>query len=259
MKLAVVGNPIAHSKSPLIFRFLFQCSKLEATYGKQLLRTAAEIADLFRDGYAGLNVTAPFKQEVMPLLDTLSDAAKAIGSVNTIVNEKGMLVGYNTDYLGVVNALKWHGIELTGKKCMVLGAGGAARAAIYGLKLAGAFLKVYNRTEAKADLLAKEFDIDAVSVDRIKEELAKADILIDTLPSGQTLLEKIDLPQHLIILDASYPQSVYQGRIKNENLIGGEQWLMHQALPAFKFFTGKEIRLTNSEQQKLLHLLADIN
>lgn len=259
MKLAVVGNPIAHSKSPLIFRFLFQHLKLTATYDKQLLQTAAEITDLFREGYTGLNVTAPFKQEVMPLLDKLSDAAKAIGSVNTIVKENNVLVGCNTDYLGVVNALKSNGIALAGKKCMVLGAGGAARAAIYGLKQAGAFLKVYNRTEAKANRLSKEFEINTVSVNMLKEELAQTDILIDTLPSGQTLLENIDLPQQLIILDASYPQSVYRGRIKNENLIGGEQWLLHQALPAFKHFTGKEIELTKSDQQTLLHLLTDAN
>ncbi|MFH0999837.1 MAG: shikimate dehydrogenase, partial [Bacteroidota bacterium] len=160
MKLAVVGNPISHSKSPLIFRYLFDAENLEYSYEKLLLLSVDEIPQLFKNEYNGINITAPFKQSVIPFLDELAEDAKRIGSVNTVILKDNRLIGYNTDYLGVVNSLESFNIDLTGKKCLILGAGGAARAAIYGLKLRNAKIQVFNRTTEKAESLAKEFDIE---------------------------------------------------------------------------------------------------
>lgn len=254
MKLAVVGNPIAHSKSPLIFQFLFESLKINASYEKILLHSANEISALFKKGMIGVNITAPFKQSILPFLDKISDDAKQIGSVNTVVLKESKLHGFNTDYLGIVNALEEKGIDLTSKRCLILGAGGAARAAIYGLKKRNAVIQIYNRTENKASDLAKEFEVDFLKKSELKKAIQNTDILIDTLPSGIRMISEECLRSDLIVLDASYPKSVYKGS-RIAQLIGGEHWLLHQALPAFELFTGIKLNKTDYDQKVLLDLL----
>lgn len=250
MKLAVVGNPIAHSKSPLIFRFLFDAVNLEYSYERISLDSANEIVGLFDNGYLGVNITAPFKQSCIPFLDELSDEAKQIGSVNTVVFRAGKLFGYNTDYIGVLNALEENGNDLSEKKCLILGAGGAARAAIYGLKKRTTKVQVYNRSENKAKQLADEFDVDFLSKNELQMAVAEADILIDTLPAGIQILKPEWLQKSLTILDASYPKSVYDGSDVKQ-LIGGEHWLLHQAIPAFEYFTGIKLSKNDYDQKAL--------
>ena len=251
MRLAVVGNPIAHSKSPLIFRFFFDAVNLEYSYERISLNSANEIVGLFDNGYSGVNITAPFKQSCIPLLDELSAEAKQIGSVNTVVLREGKLFGYNTDYIGVLNALEENGNDLSEKKCLVLGAGGAARAAIYGLKKRNAKIQVYNRTEHKAKDLADEFDIEFLGENDLQNAVAEVDILIDTLPTGIQILKSEWLHKRLTVLDASYPKSVYDGS-KVEQLIGGEHWLLHQAIPAFECFTGIKLTKNDYDQKAIL-------
>lgn len=251
MKLAVVGNPIAHSKSPLIFRFLFDAVNLEYSYEKLLLHSAEEIPALFKNGYTGINITAPFKQRVIPFLDELSEDACRIGSVNTVVFSKGKLVGYNTDYIGVLHALEENGSDLSEKKCLIIGAGGAARAAIYGLKKRNTKIQVYNRSEHKARLLATEFAIDFLCDDDLQKSVTEADILIDTLPACIQVLKPQWLHKRLTILDASYPKSVYDGS-EAKQLIGGEHWLLHQAIPAFEWFTGIKLSKNDYDQKAIL-------
>lgn len=254
MKLAVVGNPIAHSKSPLIFQFLFEALKIKASYDKIGLDSAHEIPALFEQGYSGINITAPFKQTVFPFLDKIDDDALLIGSVNTVVKKEGKLQGFNTDYLGVVNALEQKGIDLASKHCLILGGGGAARATIYGLKKRESIIQIYNRTESRASDLAKEFDVNFLSKNDLKKAIQSADILINTLPSGIRIISEEFLHSDLIILDASYPKSVYDGSTIAQ-LIGGEHWLLHQALPAFELFTGIKLNKTDYDQKALLKLL----
>lgn len=254
MKLAVVGNPIAHSKSPYIFRFFFDAVNLEYSYERTALESANEILELFDSGYAGLNITAPFKQSVIPFLNELSTEAKQIGSVNTVVSSNGKLVGYNTDYLGVLNALEENGLNLDKKRCLILGAGGAARAAIFGLKKRNTKIQVYNRSKNKSEYLAKEFDIDSLGEDDLEKAVKDADVLIDTLPSGVNILQTEWLHSKLTVLDASYPKSVYE-RTNIKQLIGGEHWLLHQAIPAFEIFTGIKLNKNDYDQKALLNFL----
>lgn len=254
MKLAVVGNPIAHSKSPLIFHFLFDAVNLEYSYEKLLLQSAKEIPELFENGYSGLSVTAPFKQSIIPFLDELSAEAKSIGSLNTVVLKEGKLCGYNTDWLGVFNALIENGVDFTKKKCLILGAGGAARAAVYALLIRKASVQIYNRSEEKAKAIAEEFKIEHCRKENLQKAVSEAEILIDTLPAGISLLKPEWLRKSLVVLDASYPTSVYADR-KDIQLIGGEHWLLHQALPAFKLFTGIDMNTKEYNQQALLDML----
>jgi len=254
MKLAVVGNPIEHSKSPIIFQFLFDTLKFNASYEKILLNTADEIPNLFEMGYTAINITAPFKQSILPFLDKLSDDANKIGSVNTVVFKERKLLGFNTDYLGVLHALEENGNDLSLKKCLVLGAGGAARAAIFGLKKRNVRIQIYNRSENKAKDLAEEFDVNFIKVKDLQNTVTEADILIDTLPANIQLLKLEDLHSGLTILDASYPHSVYEGS-NIRQLIGGEHWLLHQAIPAFELFTGIKLSKNDYNQEVLLDLL----
>ncbi len=254
MKLAVVGNPISHSKSPLIFRHLFDAVNLEYSYERLLLNSADEIPKLFTIEYTGINITAPFKQSVIPFLDELSEDAKKIGSVNTVILRDKKLIGYNTDYLGVIHSLESNGSNLNWKKCLVLGAGGAARAAIYGLKLRNSNIQVFNRSYEKAKVLAKEFDIQAITEQELQYAILNTDILIDTLPAGIQLIASEYLHSGLIILDASYPKSVYN-KDAYYQLIGGENWLLNQALPAFEIYTGIKLNNKDFDQKSLLDLL----
>jgi shikimate dehydrogenase len=254
MKLAVVGNPIAHSKSPLTFRFLFDAADMEFSYEKLLVTSAAEIPALFKLGYSGINITSPFKQSILPFLDTVSVEASQIGSVNTVVLKNGLLNGFNTDYLGVQNALFQNNIELNNKKCLILGAGGAARAAIFALKSQNAIVKICNRTSEKAQALANEFGVGFCEQNELAKVLSETEILIDTLPMGIQLIAPSHLHQNLIVLDASYPKSVYSEKNVGK-LIGGEHWLLQQALPAFELFTGIDLKDIDYKQKELLNLL----
>ena len=254
MKYAVIGNPIDFTKSPLIFNFLFDELNIKSSYGKLLLKTADEFPFVFQQGYSGFSITAPFKQSIMPHLDFLSDEVKQIGSVNTVVLKEGKSFGYNTDCLGVVNALKDAGVSLQAKRCLVLGAGGAARAAIYALKKEGAQINVFNRTSEKAKALAQEFEVSHILEADIDEIIRNTDIIVDALPAGVSLLKNKELHKNIIVLDASYPKSVYE-HSDIKCLIGGEKWLLHQAIPAFKLFTGLELDKTNYNQKALIDIL----
>ncbi len=254
MKLAVVGNPIAHSKSPLIFQFLFKALELEGSYQTVLVDDVKKIPLLLCEELDGANVTAPFKQSLIPFLDELSDDAIKIGSVNTCLQKEGKLYGFNTDYLGVVNALEENGVSIESKHYLILGAGGAARAAAYGLKKSKAKVAIYNRTEEKSKDFARDFDCDFIKKDDLEQALRDTDVLVDTLPAAVNLIAPQFLHSNLTVLDASYPNSVYEGS-KIKQLIGGEHWLLHQAIPAFELFYGLKFKKNDYNQKALLALL----
>lgn len=158
-KYCVIGCPIAHSLSPKLHNSWFKKIGLSARY------TAVEVQPEelerfmrdFRKIYSGANVTIPHKEKIIQYLDGLTAEAREIGAVNAIVNKKGKLIGYNTDVFGAMSALKTKCKSLKNKRAIVLGAGGAARAIVYGLKRAGAKVVVLNRTVGRAKKLAREF------------------------------------------------------------------------------------------------------
>ena len=152
---AVTGNPVLHSKSPVIFNTIFQRLGMSDShvYTRIAANTPAEAMFLFKElRLTGMNVTAPFKANIMVYLDEVDDAAKTIGGVNTVVREEMGIKGYNTDYMGVTGALATRGIDLEGKRCVVLGAGGAGRAAVYGLLWKKASVTLVNRLRTEKAL-----------------------------------------------------------------------------------------------------------
>jgi shikimate dehydrogenase len=241
--LAVTGNPVLHSKSPLIFNTIFHHLSMDASciYGRIAAADAGEAMFLFNElGLIGMNVTTPFKNSIIDHLDFVDPAAEKIGGVNTVVRENNHLKGYNTDHLGVTESLKNRGIEIEGKKCVVLGAGGAGRAAVYGLVKKKGLVTIVNRTYDKAVEVARSFGCKTKKMEMLKSLLKNTDILISTLSSTIDIIPAEWLPQKRVVFDANYKKSPLSQKAETKGctVIRGEEWLLNQAIPAYKYFLG---------------------
>ncbi len=160
-KLAVIGDPISHSLSPVLQNFLIRRFALAFTYEALQVRTAelpAMMQRLRAGGFRGINVTIPHKQAVLPFLDEVDATAASVGAVNTIMADNGKLTGYNTDTLGFQRNLEAATISVEGKTALVLGAGGGARAVVFAMLEAGT-RKIFlsNRKAARAQELIAAF------------------------------------------------------------------------------------------------------
>lgn len=205
-RYCVMGYPIKHSLSPKLHNAAFRRLKIAARYVavKVKPRDLTKFMREYRECYAGGNVTIPHKQTVMKFLDFVSPEAKKIGAVNTIVNREGKLIGYNTDVFGAMFALQKIGrVSLRGKKVMVLGAGGAARAVVHGLKKAGARVTILNRTLVHAKKLAANFRCRYGKVEHFGA--TPCDILINTTSVGMwPHSNETPLPNLKILLTTHY-------------------------------------------------------
>jgi shikimate dehydrogenase len=189
----VIGDPIRHSKSPIMMNRAFRETGVNGVYTAFHI-TADKLGDFIAGvramGIRGVNVTIPHKLDVMQYLDRIDESAAAIGAVNTIVNDNGVLTGYNTDGIGYVRSLKEEAEpQLAGKRIVVLGAGGAARGIVYALtKEAPASITIANRTEQRAIELAAsmngETSVVGVGNDQLQQACAEADIIINTTPTS---------------------------------------------------------------------------
>ena len=193
----IIGLPIVHSFSPRMYMAAFKKAGLDY-YSYIPFQVPVGRLMLAVEGFKGLNfrgfnVTIPHKTEIIPYLDAVDADAMIIGAVNTVVNDDGRLTGYNTDYLGFMGALNSRKIELAGKTAVLLGAGGAARAVIWGLLQAGtAEVVLAVRNPAKAQPLAEEFSpygkvaVCHWSEDLCAQQLKKCSLLVNTTPLGMT-------------------------------------------------------------------------
>jgi shikimate dehydrogenase len=239
---AVFGNPILHSKSPQLFNSVFREMGIDAKYTRVRPSSANDIANIIvNNNLKGANVTTPFKEDVIKHLNHVSNEATEIHGVNTITNQNGILTGYNTDHSGAVNALINAGITLSDRKVLVLGAGPAATAAVYGLKKAGAVVHIANRTVPKAIEIGKRFKVNYIDFDDIARKLSYFDVVVSALLPNANPFSGVTIPGNLVLLDANYRPSSLSEQFKSYgcNVISGKQWLIHQAVEAFKIFTGK--------------------
>jgi shikimate dehydrogenase len=238
---AVAGSPIFQSKSPLMFNAAFRELEMDAHYVRLAASTAREIMTTAREiGIEGLNVTAPFKTDVIEYLDEVEASAREVGSVNTIVRRDGAYVGYNTDVAGVRQAVRGNGFDPRGQKAVVVGAGGAARAAALALIREGGRVTIVNRTFERARAAAERLGCDALPLDRAAEALAGARLLVSAVSTESGLVDPALLPRDMVVLDANYGHpSPYSSATRGIVLIDGREWLLGQALPAFELFSGK--------------------
>jgi shikimate dehydrogenase len=204
---AVFGNPIAHSKSPFIHTMFAQQTGQPLNYEAILtpLNGFTETVRQFFNGSGkGANVTVPFKQQAFELADELSTAAKLAGSVNTLSYHQGVIKGDNTDGTGLVRDLQFYDIELSGKRILLLGAGGAARGAILPLlEQQPLSLHIANRTEAKARELAAKFaDYGDISAGGLASIPAQHYELIINASSSGLSGERPQIPKSVINKDS---------------------------------------------------------
>lgn len=195
-KVGVVGHPIKHSLSAVMHNAAFRELGIPQSYSAYDVPPTQlkSFIDNCKKDFLGLNVTIPHKVEVIKYLDSVSREANLIGAVNTIKFEGGQAVGYNTDGVGCVKALKAEGVEVKNKRVFVLGSGGAARAIILSCLLEGAKVSNANRSREKAVALREEFrkktgkTVEVVSYSEfgLRDELLEADILINATSVGMT-------------------------------------------------------------------------
>ncbi len=274
---AVTGNPVLHSKSPQIFNYLFSRMNInDSAYSRVASSNAEESIFMFKKLHLnGMNITAPFKEDIMKFLDEIDPEAKIIGGVNTVVLENKIIKGYNTDYLGVINSIANNNINLKNKKILALGAGGAGKGAIYGLVKNNARVMIVNRTKEKAKILADIYNCEYSDMDNLKELLKNYKFIISTLSPNIDVVREEWLNKSHIIFDANYKYSplVEKGIKKGCRIIKGEEWLINQALPAFNLFlkrkpdinfdynilknSKKKIQFFIYGTQKLTHLVSE--
>lgn len=193
----IIGWPVAHSRSPQMQNAAFQALGMDCVFVPFAVpphQLAEAVQGLRSLGVAGWNVTIPHKSAIMPFLDQLSPEAVRAGAVNTVVNQDGCLIGYNTDGAGLLISLERDlGCPVAGKRIVVLGAGGAARGAVAALTEAGAAaITVVNRTLATASQLAAELQVHmpstsviaAADFSMLPQLLPEADLLINATSLG---------------------------------------------------------------------------
>lgn len=241
--LAVAGQPILHSLSPVLFRAAYPGQAAPAFYTRLLAPTAGDaLAFAEETGLAGVNVTAPLKEHVFARLGRRDEVAAALGAVNTVVRDGDGLKGFNTDPDGVAGALARAGVDVRGRRALVLGAGGAGRAAALALRRLGAEAVLCSRSDGKAAAAAEALSVRAVPwVDR-EAALARSDVLVSCLPPGAEAIHADRLRPGLVLLEAAYPEPPLSraARARGSLVIPGESWLLHQAIPAFRLLTGLE-------------------
>ena len=266
----LIGTPVGHSGSPAMYNYSFDRAGVDAVYlafDVPLEKLGEGIAAIKAFHVRGFNVTMPNKTAVMEYLDGITPAAKLIGACNTvIVSEDGKMGGYNTDCIGFANNLRAHGVELQGKKMVLLGTGGAATAICVQAALDGATeISIFNRQDEFYDnglqivkKLADAVPTCKVSMHDLEERsvfsnaVREGDLLINATKVGMKPMEEISLVDpslfhpNLIVADTVYnpleTRLIQDAKAAGcKAAIGGIGMLLWQGVAAFKLFTGQEM------------------
>ena len=251
----IIGDPVEHSLSPAMHNagyqalgidnmFVFVAAHIQTGKVKDAIQ-AVRVMNI-----RGLTCTIPHKVEVMKYLDEIDPIAEKIGAVNTVVNEKGKLKGYNTDWLGTVAPLEKVLGTIEDKTVAMIGAGGAARAMAYGVLDRGAKLTIFNRTPEKAEELARDLD-GSVSVKTLPElasEIPMQDIILNATSLGMgERIEDSPVQKELIhsgqvVFDAVYApretKLLREAKEQGAQTIQGIEMLLHQGTAQFELYTG---------------------
>lgn len=241
----VAGQPITHSLSPMIHKAWIAAAGLDADYRAFGPADEPDFAALVADGRAGrlrgLNVTAPFKEQALALADEASVTARTCGSANLLLFGDGRVRADSTDGAGLMAALAEQApqLNLWGRTVVVLGAGGAARAAVVALKVAGADVGVLNRTRARAEALAEELGATVVEATALNE----AALVVNALSvSPDTDVSR--LRDDAVLMDMTYRPLLtlflMQGRSRGLTTVDGLAMLIGQARPSFHALFGQE-------------------
>ncbi len=244
----VIGNPIVHSLSPVMHNAAFAHTGINGAYlAFNVKDVKSSIAGIKGLGIRGMSVTIPHKISVMEYLDEIDKDALEIGAVNTIINKDGKLFGFNSDCLGASSALL-EKTEIKGKKVVMLGAGGAARAIGYGIKSAGGDLSIYNILEDEGRTLAADLNVDYFHLSEYKK--IQCDILINATPIGMTPdIDNMPVPEtvlneEMVVMDVVYNPLKTKFLKKAEKLgcktVDGVSMFVYQGVAQFESWTQTE-------------------
>jgi shikimate dehydrogenase len=255
----VIGDPIEHSLSPALHNAAFKELKLDCVFLAFKVKTG-EVESAIRGmrglGIRGLNVTMPHKEAVIAYLDEVDLAAKFLGSVNTILNDNGKLNGFSTDGVGALNALKENGVTLNGKRVLLLGGGGAAKAIAFALAKVVDGLIILNRSPEKITSLTKimnrEFNkqvLDGLlAPSTIQKNIQNVDILINATSVGMhpndehSLVEPQWLRPDLTVMDIVYnpleTKLAKDAKKAGAKVISGVEMLIYQGAASFEIWAG---------------------
>lgn len=253
MKFGLIGDPIAHSLSPALFRAgyngrwayeLIEGSDFEASFKR------------FMDEYQGINVTAPFKEAAFAKADILSEECRLIGAANILVKTPDGVIACNSDFLGVRRWLQEVGAG-EGSAVLIAGCGGAGKAAAFASATLGCRTVLMNRDRSKAEKITSKSDgnlrFEVADLCDFRKHLKHSDIIIYNIPSSIPGLEEVestDLLKGAVVLEANYRNPSFSGRIRDvldeagADYVGGKLWLLYQAVTGYKIFTGEEPDLT---------------
>ncbi|MDL5361639.1 shikimate dehydrogenase [Halalkalicoccus sp. NIPERK01] len=246
----LLGNPVTHSLSPPMHEAAYRELGIDARYvtfepEPEALEAAITGADAL--GIRGLNMTIPFKREVLPLVE-LDELADRIGAVNTI-DFDGRPTGHNTDAAGARRALEHHDVDVDGARAVLIGAGGAGRAIAFALADAGATVTIANRTEERAVELATAVPrATGHGLDDLNDLLANADVLVNATSVGmeedRSPVPTEALTRHLTVMDIVYrpleTRLLRDAREAGAGTIDGAWMLLFQGVEAFERWTGQE-------------------
>jgi len=264
--IGLIGHPIKHTYSPFIQNYAFELMNLDYVYLPFDVRTEnlkSAVNGVLSLGLKGLNVTLPHKEKIIKFLDELSEEASIIGAVNTIVNDHGKLMGYNTDAYGIIETLLPFKDKISGTNMTVIGAGGSARAVIYTLlrHFKPEEVNIINRTQQRADTLANDFSLkmrydsfhtfELFPPDNVKI-LSNSSLIINAttmgmFPDVEDAITDIEesFNEDQIVFDLVYNPTktkfLKTAEAQGAKVVGGLKMLISQAAKSFELWTGVEM------------------
>jgi shikimate dehydrogenase len=264
----VIGNPVAHSMSPTVHQAGYRALGLDFSYlAFKVTDLAAALRGMRGLGLRGFSVTLPYKRDAVALIDEADASVRETGALNTIVNENGKLMGYDTDGAAALSALCKH-TDVEGKQTVVIGAGGTALSIAHALKKAGARLTILNRNAGNAAALAKDLDAAHGNLKQL-DLIASAEIIVHATPVGMwpdidaTPLPGAPFHSGQTILDAVYNPSetrlLAEARAAGASVVPGHRMFLHQAAAQFQLFTGHEAPLEAMDYALLTAFKGDAN
>jgi shikimate dehydrogenase len=259
-RLAVLGQPISHSRSPAMQGAALAALGLGDEWTYEAIEVAprdfeARVRAMASEGFAGANVTLPHKMAALGLADEASDAARAIGAANTLSFGGGRIAAENTDAAGFLAAL---GRQPAGRRALVLGAGGAARAVVWALVNGGATVAIWNRTAERAERLAAEFGASGIRLEGVAPAVSGFDLIVNATTVGMSAaaaargdadlkalrlsadsLGEIDELVDLVYGPAE-TELVQVARLRGAAVVDGIEVLVHQGAASLRLWTGRE-------------------
>lgn len=257
LKLKLIGYPIKHSLSPWIHTSFLERSGLEGSYTLHEIPNEeifdVEMKKLRKAEVNGFNITVPYKETIIPYLDKMDITAERVGAVNTVSLEGDNWVGYNTDGIGYVQALRDKFPDMNNNidvPIIILGAGGAARGIFHGLEQAGyKNLTLANRTRSKCEDIVKGTNASVITLEEAERNIAAYDVIIQTSSVGMNeekqIIDLSNLTEGAIVSDIVYQplitQFLKQAEEKGGRVHYGHTMLLYQAQKAFEIWTNKNL------------------